>query len=102
MLAIEITLSVWILLFIIIVTACAGALFRYIQLRNYKERISHLEHEMLNSHAQILELQSKIASLTPISKSAPVVPMKENNTTEATTGGIPTIKKMGESKKIQP
>lgn len=56
----------------------AGFLLRGKQIRNCRRRIIELEKEMLNNHAEILELQKERASLLGQMKESkiPVIPMK--------------------------
>jgi hypothetical protein len=62
------------LLFIIIAcSALCGFLFRSGQLKKSRKRILSLEEEMLQNHAEILNLQRKIVKDIPFSRNMSVV-----------------------------
>jgi|GEM_PF-2120964 len=82
MLAIIIKLNlVWVVAGAIILPAI-GYLFRLNKNSLEKKRIELLERDMVESHAEILELQEKIASMQATASSAtdaPVVSLKESS-----------------------
>ena len=63
MLAIELSVNVLWLPFIILFSALAGFTLRSRQIKRSKRRILTLEDEMLNNHAEILKLQEQLAEL---------------------------------------
>ena len=77
MLAIELTLSVFVLAGIIVVSFTAGFIIRRKQIRSYRKKIFELEKEMLVNHADILELQKHKALLEQNLQSSkiPVIPL---------------------------
>ncbi len=85
MLALEVTINVFVILGIALVALAVGYMARSSQIGSYKRKVVELEKEMLNNHASILELQQEIASLekTLIESKIPVIPMKKNKEEEA-------------------
>ncbi|MDH7462076.1 hypothetical protein QEG73_12335 [Chitinophagaceae bacterium 26-R-25] len=85
MLAIIIKLNlVWVIAAVIILPAI-GFMFRLNKKSLEKKRIELLEREMVESHAEILELQEKIANMQAAASSvtdAPVVSLKESSTSK--------------------
>ena len=77
MLAIELSALFSFALFVI-GAFITGFLLRGRQIKNCRRRIIELEKEMLNNHAEILELQKERASLLRQMKESkiPVIPMK--------------------------
>lgn len=63
MLAIELTLSIYPLIGLTLGAFAAGFLLRGSQIRASKKKVIELENEMLNNHAEILELQRERAEL---------------------------------------
>ena len=63
MLAIEITLNIFSLPGIFIIAFLAGFLLRGARLTMLKKKVNNLEKEMLDNHAEILELQKERAAL---------------------------------------
>lgn len=82
MLAIIIKLNlVWVIAAVIILPAI-GFIFRLNKKSLEKKRIELLEREMVESHAEILELQEMIANMQAAASSAtdaPVVSLKEGS-----------------------
>lgn len=84
MLAIELTLNIYVLGGIVLLSFFLGFLVRRKQTRSMKKKVIELETEMLNNHADILELQrtksileqSLNASKIPV---IPLNPSKEEN-----------------------
>ena len=80
MLAIEISVNVLWLPFIILFSALAGYTLRSQQIKRSRRRILSLEDEMLNNHAEILKLQEQLAELQKslaTNNKSKVVPMKD-------------------------
>lgn len=77
MLAIELTLNVFLLSGIIIASFLLGFMIRRKQLGSYKKKIIELEKEMLSNYADILELQKNKALLEQNLQSSkiPVIPL---------------------------
>jgi len=57
MLVIELTLNIFVLLGITVLSLFCGFMIRRSQIRSLKRKIVDLEKEMLNNHADILDLQ---------------------------------------------
>jgi hypothetical protein len=83
MLAIELTLPILFLAGILLVSFATGYLLRSKQLKSYKRKVLDLEKEMLNNHAEILELQKERAIMLQQMKESkiPVIPMKSKDDT---------------------
>lgn len=77
MLAIELTLSVFVLAGIVFVFFFLGFMIRRKQIRSLKRKIVELEKEMLSNHADILELQRNKALLEQNLQASkiPVIPL---------------------------
>jgi hypothetical protein len=92
MLALEVTINVFVIVAIFAMALAAGFMMRASQISGYKRKVVELEKEMLNNHATILDLQQDIAKLekTLIESKIPVIPMKKSKEEEAKEG-----KKMG-------
>ena len=75
--AIELTLNVYVLFLIAAVSFLLGFWIRKKQIRPLKKKVYELEKEMLNNHAEILELQRTNALLEQNLQSSkiPVIPM---------------------------
>ena len=78
MLAFEVTLNIYIIISLAILSFATGFIFRSGQLRYLKSKIFDLEKEMLSNHADILELQKENANLERTLKQSqiPVIPIK--------------------------
>lgn len=78
-LAIDLRIHVFWLPLLILLSLLAGLLFRSTRLKKARKQILSLETEMMNNHAEILQLQQKIVLLEKQSGAAntPVVPLKE-------------------------
>jgi hypothetical protein len=59
--AIELTVNIFVLPFLVILSFAAGFLLRRIRQRSLQKRIIELENEMLLNHAEILGLQKNKA-----------------------------------------
>ena len=88
MLALEVTINVFVILAIFAVALAAGFMMRASQISGYKRKVVELEKEMLNNHATILDLQQDISKLerTLIESKIPVIPMKKSKEEEAKEG----------------
>ena len=77
MLAIELTLNVFILSGIIVISFLIGFMIRREQIRSLKGKIFELEKEMLSNHADILELQrtKALLELNLQASKIPVIPL---------------------------
>jgi hypothetical protein len=77
MLAIELTLNIFVLAGIIVFSILFGFLIRRNQISSLKKKIIELEKEMLNNHADILELQKAKAILEQNLQASriPVIPL---------------------------
>jgi hypothetical protein len=77
MLAIELTVNVFVLPGIMVISFLAGYLIRKAQIKSLNRKIFELEKEMLSNHADILELQRSKALLEiNLQKSKiPVIPL---------------------------
>ena len=75
--AIELTLNVFVLMGIIFGSFVIGFLIKLNQVRSLKRKVVELEKEMLNNHADILELQRSKALLEQNLQASkiPVIPM---------------------------
>lgn len=94
MLSIEITIPAIAFIGALAVAAAAGFAVRSVQSSIKKNRILQLEQEVLDAHEQILDLHKKMASSTPNTKSAPVVPIKEKLTSDSKHSDSSQQKKM--------
>ncbi len=84
MLAIELTLNIFVLAGIVVVSFVLGFMIRRSQIKSLKKKIVELEKEMLSNHADILELQRNKALLEQNFRGSkiPVIPLngtKEEN-----------------------
>ena len=77
MLVIELTLNVFVLTGIVIGSFLIGFLIKRSQIQSLKRKIVELENEMLNNHADILELQKNKALLEQNLQASkiPVIPL---------------------------
>lgn len=77
MLAIELTLNVFVLAGAVLIVFLLGYLLRRNQLRSLKRKVLELETEMLVNHADILELQKQKALLEQNLQASkiPVIPL---------------------------
>lgn len=80
MLAIELTMNVYVLGAIILASLTIGFMIRRSQIRSLKKKIVELEKEMLSNHADILELQKSNALLQQNVQDSkiPVIPLNPN------------------------
>ena len=74
----EVTLNVYLLAFIVLLSALAGFSFRAKLILKSKEKIQELEKEVLNSYHQILELERETLALETQMQDikSPVISMK--------------------------
>jgi hypothetical protein len=81
MLLIEMNLNILSLAGFLIAAFLAGFLVRTAQIRLNRKKILDLEREMLNNHAQILELEKEKAGIMRQMKEMkiPVIPMDDKN-----------------------
>lgn len=84
MLAIELTLNVFVFSGIVLASVFVGFMIRRNQISYLKQKIVELEKEMLSNHAEILELQKNKALLEQNLQASkiPVIPLnaaKEEN-----------------------
>jgi hypothetical protein len=77
MLAIELTLNIYLLAAILLISIFLGFIVRSSQIRSLKRKIVELEKEMLSNHADILELQKAKAVLEQNLQASriPVIPL---------------------------
>lgn len=77
MLAIELTLNVFVLAGIALIVFLLGYMIRRKQIRSLKKKVLELETEMLINHADILELQKQKALLEQNLQASkiPVIPL---------------------------
>ena len=75
MLAIPITVNLFVLVGSLALTALFGFAFRSGQIKSLKNKISNLEVEMLATHAEILELQRDKANLEHQLKESSPIPV---------------------------
>lgn len=87
MLVIDINVPFWVLAVLLPLAGITGFLFRSYQLRSKKNQIAQMEREVLDAHAQILDLQMKLSSKNAPNAKAPVVPMKENQPADSRLRG---------------
>ncbi len=80
MLALEVTMNVFVLFGLLLATSVIGFLLRSAQVRSLKSKVIELEREMLNNHASILELQKERAFLEKQIRESkiPVIAMKKS------------------------
>lgn len=80
MLALEVTLNIYVIVLLVIISFGIGFILRRSQLRSLKNKISDLEKEMLSNHADILELQKENANLEMTLKHThiPVIQIKNS------------------------
>jgi hypothetical protein len=85
MLALEVTINVFVILGIAVFALTIGYMAKSAQLGKNKKRIYELETEMLNNHASILELQQEISTLekTLMESKIPVIPIKKSKEEES-------------------
>ena len=86
MLAIEVSVNIFLLAGIILICLAGGFLFRSEQIRKLRKKVVELETEMLNNHADILQLQKDKALMEQKMKESkiPVIPL---NKTKSDTDG---------------
>ena len=63
MLAIELKLNLFVLAGIVLSSFFLGFMFRRNRINSFKQKVIELEKEMLNNHADILELQKRFAKI---------------------------------------
>jgi hypothetical protein len=78
MLAIQISVNVFMVLGAVIAAFGVGYMIRSAQVNSLRKKVLELESEMLRNHAEILNLQRNKASLEQTIKESkiPVIPMK--------------------------
>ncbi len=67
----------------------AGMLLRYLQARSLRNRVLELEGEKMQDHAEILQLQKKLAEKQDRNNppvSTPVVPIKDKDSSQPDAG----------------
>lgn len=81
MLAIELTLPILLIAGLLLCAFTAGFLLRSSQIKSCKRKVLGLEKEMLNNHAEILELQKERAMMLKQLKESkiPVIPMNSKD-----------------------
>ncbi len=84
MLALEVTLNVFVILGFLLLAMALGFFARSAQLNSLRRKVVELEREMLSNHASILELQQQKAGLEKQMKESriPVIPMKNKEEAE--------------------
>jgi hypothetical protein len=75
MLAITLTVNLFLLLGFLAFSGLIGFAFRSSQIKSLKSKISHLEKEMLEYHAEILELQRNNVNLEEKLKESSPIPV---------------------------
>ena len=77
MFAIEMSVNIFVLPLLVVLSLAAGLLFRKNKVRSLQRRIVELENEMLISHAEILGLQKSKAEneQNPHVSKIPVIPL---------------------------
>lgn len=82
----ELSLNFLWLPFIVFVSALAGFLLRSAQLKKVRQKVLSLENEMLQNHAEILQLQKELVKLqnNPGNSKTPVVNIKDSSSEEKT------------------
>jgi hypothetical protein len=75
MLLIKLSIDVTMLVGAIVVAIATGFLFRSSQLKKQKKRVSELEREMMECHAEILELQQEKQVLEKQLKGVSTIPV---------------------------
>lgn len=88
MLAFGITINIAVLISVLILSFVAGFILRQAQLSALRKKVSELETEVLQSHAEILELQ-KAVKLTRNEEAhnIPVIPLKAKEDKNKNVGG---------------
>jgi hypothetical protein len=94
MIAIQMSINIFILAGALVATFVLGFLFRSGQLASLRRKVIELENEMLANHSEILELQRENASLEQQMKQAhiPVISMKTSRDDKSTDHDAPTKK----------
>jgi cell division protein FtsL len=89
MLAFGITINIAVLISVLILSFAAGFILRQAQLSSLRKKISELESEVLQSHAEILELQklSKVSRKDETLHNIPVIPLKSKDDKNKNVGG---------------
>lgn len=87
MLVIDVNVPFWVLAVLLPLAGLTGFLFRSYQLQQKKDQIAQMEREVLDAHAQILDLQMKLSSKAASNIKAPVVTMKENQPNDSRLRG---------------
>ena len=80
MLAFEFTINIFWLIPVGIIAFIAGLLYRSLQVAKAKGRVAEINKDLLNAHAEILELHQEKAELEKRLKDSPipVIPIKSN------------------------
>lgn len=78
MLAFGITINIAVLLSVLTLSFAAGFILRQAQLSSLRRKVAELESEVLQSHAEILELQKavKLSRNDEAQHNIPVIPLK--------------------------
>jgi hypothetical protein len=94
MLAIQMTINVFVLAGSLLAVFVLGFIFRSGQIASLRRKIIELENEMLANHSEILELQKENASLAQQMKQAhiPVISMKTSRDDKSSDHDAPTKK----------
>lgn len=97
MLAIQLTINVLMLGFIVALAAFLGFIFRSQQIGSLKRKVINLENEMLSNHSEILDLQRENASLEQQLQQLhiPVISMKSTREEKSSDLQDSQAKKLG-------
>ena len=88
MLAFGITINIAVLISVLILSFAAGFVLRHAQLSALRKKVSDLESEVLQSHAEILELQKSLQlSRKEETHNIPVIPLKSKEDKSKNVGG---------------
>lgn len=93
MLAIPVTVNLFVLLGCFVFSVLVGFAFRSSQIKSLKNKLSHLEKELLDTHAEILELQRTNVGLEEKLKESSPIPVIPINAVaeEKVTEKIPDV-----------
>ncbi len=89
MLAFGITINITVLISVLILTFAFGFILRQAQLSALRKKVSELESEILQSHAEILELQKSVqhSGKDDSLHNIPVIPLKSKEDKNKNVGG---------------
>ena len=88
MLAFGITINIAVLIAVLILSFAAGFVLRQAQLSALRKKVSELESEILQSHADILDLQKSVQHSQKDEKhTIPVIPLKSKEDKSKNVGG---------------